>query len=71
MAVSATSGLRHHPLRDQDGYEIIATQILRRPSEAPYGILATSLDGPAIRLGRFDPQVEALLSPYYTSNMIE
>ena len=71
VAVSATWGYATVPAEVKAATKIIATQILRRAREAPFGILATSLDGPAIRLGRYDPQVEALLSPYYTSNMIE
>ena len=45
---------------------IIAQQMLRRARSAPFGII-TAFDGTAIRMSRFDPQVEQLLDPYNRS----
>ena len=45
---------------------IIATKIVKRAKDAPMGVL-TFFDGTALRIGRFDPQVEELLLPYNRS----
>lgn len=45
---------------------IIATKILRRARSAPMGIV-TAFDGTAVRMSRFDPQLDELLSPYNRS----
>lgn len=45
---------------------IIATKIVKRAKDAPMGVL-TFFDGSAVRLSRFDPQVEELLAPYNRS----
>lgn len=71
VAITATYGYATCPAEVKAAVKIVATQILRRAREAPFGILATSLDGPAIRLGRFDPQVESLLAKYTISPMVE
>ena len=42
---------------------IIATKILRRARSAPMGIV-TAFDGTAVRMSRFDPQVDELLALY-------
>jgi BppU N-terminal domain len=71
VTISASWGYATVPAEIKEAVQIIATQLLRRAREAPFGILATSLDGPAIRLGRFDPQVDALLIRYKVTPMIE
>lgn len=43
---------------------ILATRLLRRAREAPFGIVAVGLDGEAVRIARFDPDVSFLLAPY-------
>ena len=45
---------------------IIATKIVKRAKDAPMGVL-TFFDGTAMRISRFDPQVEELLAPYNRS----
>jgi hypothetical protein len=45
---------------------IIATKLVKRAKDAPMGVL-TFFDGTAVRLSRFDPQVEELLAPYNRS----
>ena len=45
---------------------IIATKALRRARSAPMGIV-TAFDGTAVRMSRFDPQVEEMLAPYNRS----
>lgn len=41
--------------------QIIATQLLRRVREAPFGIVGIGLEGEAIRLSKADPQIVQLL----------
>jgi hypothetical protein len=48
---------------------IIATKIIKRARDAPMGII-TAFDGTAVRMSRFDPQVEELLAPYNRSTPI-
>lgn len=44
---------------------IIASRLLRRMREAPFGIVTAGIDeGVAMRLGRIDPDVAALLRPF-------
>jgi hypothetical protein len=43
---------------------IIATQLLRRVREAPFGIVGIGVEGAAVRISQFDPQVKQLLAPY-------
>lgn len=45
---------------------IICTKAVKRAKDAPMGVL-TFFDGTALRIGRFDPQVEELLQPYNRS----
>ena len=43
---------------------ILATVLLRRKREAPFGIVAMGMDGGAIRIARTDPQAALLIGPY-------
>ena len=45
---------------------IIATKVMVRARQAPLGVIA-AFDGSAVRMSRFDPQVEELLAPYNRS----
>lgn len=71
VSVTATFGISPPPAEIREATLIVAAQLIRRAREAPFGVLATALDGPAIRLGRFDPQVDQLLSPWRVTPMIE
>lgn len=71
VQVTAQWGFASVPQEVVEATQIIATQLFKRVREAPFGVLATSLDGPAVRLGREDPQVRALLGDYKRTNMIE
>jgi len=71
VAVTGTWGYAAVPEEVRQATKIIAAQIVQRVRQAPFGILSTTIDGPAIRLGQYDPQVDALLSPYSVSQMIE
>lgn len=43
---------------------IIASKLVKRSREAPFGVVALGLDGAAVRISRIDPDVNALLDPY-------
>ena len=43
---------------------IIASKLLKRSREAPFGILAIGMNGEAVRLSRVDPDVNMLVGPY-------
>lgn len=44
--------------------QIIATQLLRRVREAPFGVVGIGLEGEAVRLSKADPQLAQLLGPF-------
>ena len=71
VSVTASYGYTSVPPEIVEATQIIAVQLLRRVREAPFGVLASALDGPAIRIGRFDPQVDALLSAHTRSSMVQ
>lgn len=71
ISVTATFGYTSVPPEVVEATQIIAVQLLRRVREAPFGVLASALDGPAIRIGRFDPQVDALLAAHTRSLMVQ
>ena len=55
------------PLPVQEATTILASQLVKRKREAPFGIM--SYDGMAMRLGQLDTQVKSLLGPYIKHRM--
>ena len=49
---------------------IIATRLLRRAREAPFGVVAVGLEGEAVRISRFDPDIQFLLAPYTKTQVL-
>lgn len=43
---------------------ILASRLLKRARETPYGISAVGLEGEAVRISAIDPDVNALIQPY-------
>ena len=43
---------------------ILASRLLKRSREAPFGVVALGVDGAAVRISRTDPDVALLLDPY-------
>jgi hypothetical protein len=64
VEVTGTFGWPSVPAGVQDACSIIATQIVRRTREAPFGVVTVGLDGEAIRIARSDPTVALCLDPY-------
>lgn len=71
VTVTGQWGFAQVPVEITAATEIIAVQLFKRLREAPFGILSTSFDGAAIRIGKFDPQVDALLLKWKRSNMVQ
>lgn len=44
--------------------KILATRLLRRQRDAPFGVYGMGVDGSAMRIPRIDPDLEFLLDPY-------
>jgi hypothetical protein len=70
VKVTGQWGWPNPPAEVQQATQIIAAQLFKRVREAPFGIIS-ALEAASIRLGRYDPQVEALLGKYKRSSMIE
>lgn len=47
---------------------ILASRFLKRVREAPFGVAGFGIDGGAVRVSSFDPDVDALLSAYVRVN---
>lgn len=43
---------------------VLASKLLRRAREAPFGVITLGLEGGAVRVARTDPDVMALIAPY-------
>jgi hypothetical protein len=43
---------------------LVAARLLRRMREAPFGVVQVGLEGEAVHISRFDPDVAFLLGPY-------
>ncbi len=51
------------PAEVQTATSLVALQLMKRVREAPFGIIG-GFEGDAIRIGRFDPQLDSLLADY-------
>jgi hypothetical protein len=49
---------------------IVATRLLKRAREAPFGVVTVGLEGEAVRISRFDSDVQDLLSGYVKSQVL-
>jgi hypothetical protein len=64
IAVTGLSGWPAIPPEVPQMVTIIGSRLLKRTREAPFGIVtAGSLEGPAMRLARTDPEVGMLIDP--------
>ena len=43
---------------------IMATRLLRRAREAPFGVVGLGLDNAPVRIAKIDPDVAFLLNPF-------
>jgi hypothetical protein len=64
VSITATYGYSAVPPEISEATQLIAAQLVKRKREAPFGVLASTFTGEAIRIGRFDPHIDSLLSRY-------
>jgi hypothetical protein len=50
--------------------QIIASRLLLRARQAPFGIVSAGIDGAAVRISRFDPDLAMLLDPLNHSQLV-
>lgn len=72
-AVSVTGqwGWIAPPVAVKEAAQILAVQLYKRVREAPFGVVAVTMEGEAVRISRADPQIDGLLAPYRRSSMVE
>jgi hypothetical protein len=63
VAVTGQFGWPAVPAQVIEATTILATRLLRRAREAPFGVVGLGIDGAAVRISRFDPDVGFLLDP--------
>lgn len=71
VTVVANFGFAEVPAEINRATTLIAEQILKRTREAPFGVLALTLDGSAIRIGRTDPHLDMMLAKWKIPMMVE
>lgn len=49
---------------------LVAVRLLRQKREAPFGIVAVGLEGQAVRISRFDPQLDEVLRRYERTEVL-
>jgi hypothetical protein len=49
---------------------IIASRLLLRARQAPFGVVSAGIDGTAVRISRFDPDLALLLDPLNHSQLV-
>lgn len=65
VEVTGKFGWAAVPAEVQQATTILASKLLRRAREAPFGVIAVGLDGgSAMRIARTDPDVAMLLTPF-------
>ncbi len=64
VEVTGKFGWSAVPQAITEATKILATQILKRKREAPFGVISQGLDGAAVYIARSDPQVQMLVEPY-------
>src|SRR5262245_8559972 len=70
VRVTGVFGWPTAPEQVKEATTIVATRLLLRARQAPFGIVTAGVEGAAVRLGRFDPDVAMLLDPLNNSQLI-
>lgn len=68
VEVKARFGWSAVPESVKTATSMLATRLLRRMREAPFGVVNLSLEGEAVRISSTDPDVRFLLSSYVKAN---
>lgn len=64
ITVTGKWGWASTPEQIQEATSILAARLARRVREAPFAVVGSDIDGTAIRLAKFDPDVAALVDPF-------
>jgi hypothetical protein len=64
VKITGKFGWAATPAAIAEATTILASRLLKRASEAPFGIAAFGIDAGAVRIARFDPDVATLIDPY-------
>jgi hypothetical protein len=70
VRVTGVFGWPTAPEQVKEATTIIATRLLLRSRQAPFGVVTAGVDGAAVRISRFDPDVALLLDPLNNSQLI-
>jgi hypothetical protein len=68
VRVGGQFGWTEVPAAVKQAPSILASRFLKRVREAPFGVAGFGIDGGAVRVSNFDPDVDALLSAYVRVN---
>lgn len=64
VSVAGTFGWPSVPDQIVEATTIIATKLVKRKRDAPFGVIALGIDNFAVRIARTDPDVAFLLDPF-------
>lgn len=64
VKVTGKFGWTAVPANIKSATSLVAARLLKRGREAPFGVVSLGLDGTAVRVSSFDPDVAFLLAPY-------
>ena len=67
VQVTGKFGWAAAPAPIVDATQILASRLVKRRREAPFGIAGVGLDGTAVRIAATDPDVQELVAPYVRS----
>lgn len=64
VKVTGTFGWAAVPSSVKQATSILAGRFMKRGREAPFGVAGFGIDGGAVHVSRYDPDVDALLAPF-------
>jgi len=68
VRVTGTFGWPAVPPGVKEATAILAARFMKRVREAPFGVAGFGIDGSAVRIGQYDPDVDALLAKFVRTN---
>jgi hypothetical protein len=58
------------PAQIQEATVVLASKLMRRAREAPFGVVGLGIDGAAVRVARTDPDINFLIDPYRQPSVV-
>ena len=68
VRVTGTFGWTAVPKGVKQATSVLASRFMKRAREAPFGVAGFGIDGGAVRITNYDPDVDALLSDFVRTN---